>query len=472
LSAATSPNIIVVLADDLGYGDLGCYGNSEVHTPHIDHFASEGLKFTDCYAAAANCSPSRAGLMTGRTPWRLGIHNWIPMLSPMHVKESEITIASLLKDAGYDTCHVGKWHLNGMFNLPGQPQPNDHGFDHWFSIQNNALPNHRNPYNFVRNGIPVGPIDGYSADIVTDEAIQWLETERNSGRPFFLFVCYSEPHEPVVTAERHSHLYADKEDPAERALLGNITQLDAGFGRLMQAVDDLELRDDTLILFTSDNGPAITGKHPYGSAAPLRAKKGYLWEGGIRVPGLLRWPGHTHPESTCKEPISGVDLLPTLCEIAQVEPPGDRAIDGTSWLPLLRDEPVDRDTPLYWHFLRAKGSVKVSIREGDWKLVASIDQPDLRPSGGITQDDIDYQTRAQLTDFALYDLTRDIAEATDLKDTEAERFNAMKHTLSEMYDEVREESPVWPVWEFPHYEGMRIEWPEYKALIKPPVYVP
>ena len=150
-------NFLIVLCDDLGYGDLGCYGHTVVQTPNVDHFAGEGLKLTDCYAAAANCSPARTGLMTGRTPYRVGIHNWIPMLSPMHVRESEITIATLLRDAGYDTCHSGKWHLNGWFNLPGQPQPNDHGFDHWFSTQNNCLPNHRHPYNFVRNSIPVGP---------------------------------------------------------------------------------------------------------------------------------------------------------------------------------------------------------------------------------------------------------------------------------------------------------------------------
>ena len=170
--AGAAPNFLVVLADDLGYGDLGCYGNEAVHTPHLDRLAAEGLRFTDCYAAAANCSPSRAGLMTGRTPWRLGIHNWIPMLSPMHLQASETTIATLLRDAGYATCHTGKWHLNGMFNLTGQPQPNDHGFDHWFSVQNNALPNHRNPYNFVRNGIPVGPLEGYSSGLVTDEAVR------------------------------------------------------------------------------------------------------------------------------------------------------------------------------------------------------------------------------------------------------------------------------------------------------------
>ena len=130
--------------------------------PHIDHFASEGLRLTNCYAAAPNCSPARTGLMTGRTPYRVGVHNWIPMYSPMHVRAEEITVATLLRDAGYATCHSGKWHLNGRFNLDGQPQPSDHGFDHWFGTQNNALPTHHNPENFVRNGKPVGRILGYS----------------------------------------------------------------------------------------------------------------------------------------------------------------------------------------------------------------------------------------------------------------------------------------------------------------------
>lgn len=468
----SSPNVVIVLADDLGYGDLGCYGNEIVRTPHLDRFAGEGMRFTDCYAAAANCSPSRAGLMTGRTPWRVGIHNWIPMLSPMHVRASEITIATLLRDAGYDTCHVGKWHLNGWFNLPGQPQPGGHGFDHWFSVQNNALPNHRNPYNFVRNGIPVGPMKGYSAGIVTDEAIRWLREGRDEGNPFFLFVCYHEPHEPVATAERFTALYADLDDPAERALWGNITQLDAGFGRLMTELDSLGLSEDTLVFFTSDNGPAITGKHPYGSSGPLRAKKGYLWEGGIRVPGLLRWPGRIDPGSTSEEPISGVDLLPTLCEIAGIEAPADRALDGASLVPLFAGGKLERQTPLYWHFLRSRSSVKVAIREGDWKLAARVDTPDLKPGGGITTEDIEFGKQAELSEFELFNLREDIAETTDRRSDEPSRFAEMKSRLLEKYREVRDESPTWPAWEFPRYEGQRIEWPEYRALRKPPVYEP
>ena len=170
------PNYLVVVADDLGYGDLGCFGSEIVKTPNIDRFASEGLRLTSCYSAASNCSPARTGLMTGRTPYRVGVHTAIPFNSPMHMRSSEITIASLLRRSGYTTCQVGKWHMNGRFNHPSQPQPPDHGFDYWFATQNNALPNHKDPDNFVRNGTPVGKTEGYSADIMAKEAIGWLRT--------------------------------------------------------------------------------------------------------------------------------------------------------------------------------------------------------------------------------------------------------------------------------------------------------
>ena len=154
---STHPNLIIVLCDDLGYGDLACYGNKVVKTPHLDQFAAEGIKFTRCYSAAPNCSPARTGLMTGRTPYRAGIHNWIPYNSPMHVGKQETTLATLLQKSGYQTCHVGKWHMNGNLTDDRYPQPTDHGFDWSFGTQNNALPCHKDPVNFVRNGKAVGP---------------------------------------------------------------------------------------------------------------------------------------------------------------------------------------------------------------------------------------------------------------------------------------------------------------------------
>ena len=158
-------NFVIMLADDLGYGDVGCYG-SAIRTPAIDALARDGVRLTDCYASAPVCSPSRAGMLTGRTPTRLGIHDWIPAGSPVHLRKEEITIPKLLKQVGYATCHVGKWHCNGKFNSPEQPQPGDHGFDHWFSTQNNAGPSHENPRNFVRNGVRAGPLEGYSSELI------------------------------------------------------------------------------------------------------------------------------------------------------------------------------------------------------------------------------------------------------------------------------------------------------------------
>ncbi|MDF1752261.1 MAG: sulfatase-like hydrolase/transferase [Verrucomicrobiales bacterium] len=462
LNAEQPPNIAVVLCDDLGYGDLGCYGHPVIKTPRIDAFAAESLTFTQCYSAAPNCSPARTGLITGRTPWRVGIHNWIPFMSPMHVKAEEITIATLLQDAGYQTCHVGKWHLNGLFNLPGQPQPNDHGFDHWFATQNNALPNHRDPYNFVRNGIPVGPLKGYAAPLVIDEAIAWLKGKsRTEEKPFFQFICVHEPHEPIATDPKYEALYAEYPDPARRAHHGNITQMDDAFGRYLDALDDLKLTENTLVFFTSDNGPAITGMHPYGSSGPLRDKKGAIYEGGIRVPGILRWPGKTKANSRSNTPVSGVDLLPTLCELAGIEPPRDRKIDGSSFLPLLKGEPFQREVPLYWHFNRAKSPVKVAMRDGDWKITARLTGPQFNRGADLLEEEQNAQKSAELTGFELYDLGSDPAETNDLAATETGELNQIKSRLEAMYREVRDESPTWPVWEWPKYEGQRIEWPEY-----------
>ncbi len=454
------PNIVVLLADDLGYGDLACYGNPVVKSPNLDRLANQGMLFTNCYAAAPNCSPSRTGLMTGRTPWRVGVHNWIPFMSPMHVRESEITIATLLQKTGYETGHFGKWHLNGMFNLPGQPQPDDHGFKHWFSVQNNALPNHHNPYNFVRNGIPVGPLEGYSAQLVAEETIRWLDKQRDSAAPFFAFVCFNEPHEPIASAPEFTELYDDHSDPGFRAHHGNISQMDAAVGSILKKLDEMGLTESTFVLFTSDNGPAITRWHPHGSAGPLRAKKGHVYDGGIRVPGIIRWPGKVKAGTRSDVPIIGTDLLPTLCEIAGIEPPRDRVLDGTSFLPALAGKTISRNRPLYWHFYRASSKVKVAIREGDWKILATLDGPALK-GVDITREEIVAYKRANLQDFELYNLRDDIAESQDVSGEHPQRFASMKKRLQQYYLEVREESPSWPEWKWPRYEGKRIEWPDY-----------
>ncbi|MEM9018453.1 MAG: sulfatase-like hydrolase/transferase, partial [Verrucomicrobiota bacterium] len=206
---STRPNFVVVLCDDLGWGDLENYGHPTIKTPRLMQMAAEGIVFSDFYSAAPVCSPSRVGLLTGRNPNRAGVYDWIPSASPdeplkssrslVELRESEFTIAKMLKSVGYATVMSGKWHCNAMFNSEKQAQPGDHGFDHWFATQNNAAPSHENPKNFVRNGEEVGLIEGYSCEIVADEFIDWLGSHHESGSdaPFFAYIAYHEPHEPV-----------------------------------------------------------------------------------------------------------------------------------------------------------------------------------------------------------------------------------------------------------------------------------
>jgi arylsulfatase len=454
------PNIVVVLADDLGYGDLGCFGHPRIKTPRLDEFAAAGLKLTSCYASAPNCSPSRTGLMTGRTPFRVGVYNWIPMFSPVHVPRSEVTIATLLRNSGYDTAHVGKWHLNGDFNLPSQPQPWDHGFNHWFSTQNNALPNHRNPVNFVRNGVAVGALRGYSSKLVVDESIEWLEHGRDTAKPFFLFVCFHEPHEPIATADQFAGLYPS-DDPSLSAHHGNVSQMDHAFGRVVDTLDRLQLRENTFVFFTSDNGPAITGMHPHGSAGQLRDKKGHVSEGGIRVPGMVQWPGVVEAGTISDQPVCGLDLLPTLCDMTDVAIPDDRALDGASFVPMLRGEMIKRSKPLYWQFNRSSGDIKVAIRDGDWKLSARLTVDAPQPGGGIPEGEFAAIKSGELTGFELYNLTQDVAESNDVKAKQPQRFAAMKHQMIQQFLDVQQEAPEWPLWEWPRYESEQIEWPDY-----------
>lgn len=455
------PNFLIVLSDDLGYGDLACYGHPTLITPNIDQFAAEGLKLTSCYAGHPNCSPSRTAIMTGRFPFRVGVWDWIPVNSPMHVPKSEITVATLLRRAGYDTAHVGKWHMNGKFNSTAQPQPPDHGFNYWFSTQNNALPNHHNPANFVRNAVPVGKLRGYAAPLVAREAIHWLQDVRDKTKPFFLYVCFHEPHEPINTDPKYANLYTT-DDPSLAAHHGNITQMDAAFGKLMTAVDKLGLRKNTYIMFTSDNGPAITRIHPHGSAGPLRAKKGHLYEGGIRVPGIIRWPGHTKPGSQSDIPVSGIDLLPTVCEIAGIPLPSDRAIDGTSFLPVIKGKPIKRETPLYWHFPRAKSIPKVAMRIGDWKILATLEDLPEKQDMAIRPGEMKALKTATLATFELYNLAKDIGESNNLAKNKPKKLKEMIAKLRPLYKEVVADAPNWPLWKRSgHGREIDIIWPAY-----------
>jgi arylsulfatase A len=422
-AAAARPNFVVFLADDLGWGDLGCYGHPVIQTPNLDAFAKQGVRFTQCYAASAVCSPSRSAILTGRTPYRNGVFTWIPENREIHLRRSEITITSLLKERGYSTCHVGKWHLNGYFNDPRHPQPNDHGYDWWLATQNNAGPSHENPTNFVRNGRPAGRLEGYSAPLVVNEAVTWLKEHRDKSKPFFLAVWTHEPHYPIKSAPEFKARYPQLSDPVQVEHHANVTQLDHAFGTLMKALDDLKLAGETFVIFTSDNGPEGDGitTPGRGSTGGLRGRKRDVYEGGIRVPGLLRWPGHAPAGATNDTPIIGSDIFATICDIVKIPLPADRVVDGGSLLPALAGKPVERQRPLYWRCNIAREWPRTAMRIGDWKIVA--DEP--------------------LTKFELYNVRSDRQEREDLSTKEPAKFAEMKAALQKLNGEIEAEGPPW-----------------------------
>ena len=420
---AAEPNVIIFLTDDQGWGDLGCYGHPRIQSPNIDRFATEGLRLTQCYSACSVCSPSRSSILTGRTPYRNGVWRWIPEGSQYHLRTSEITLPSLLKKKGYDTCHVGKWHLNGLFNSKDQPQPNDHGYDHWMATQNNAAPNHLNPINFVRDGQPAGKLEGPSSGVCVQEAIGWLENRKDKSKPFFLTVWTHEPHMPIETAEEYLKLYSDIEDPDLRQHHGNITQVDAAFGKLMKAVDSLGYRENTFVAFTADNGPegdGIKGR-TRGSTGGLRGRKRHSHEGGIRVPGIVRWPGTIKSGTTSSVPVIGTDIFATVCEITGVAVPTDRVLDSASMTPVFRNEPIVRSQPLYWRNHLAAEQFRVAMREGNWKIIASED----------------------LSSFELYNLNEDWQESKDLASKYPDKFNELKAKLIAHDASVLKDGPDW-----------------------------
>ena len=283
---AEKPNIIVILCDDLGYGDLACYGHPHIKTPNLDRMALEGIRYTSCYSAAPVCSPSRVGLLTGRSPNRAGVYDWIPPARPnskrpdgreqVHMRQSEVTIAQKLKAAGYATCLSGKWHCNSKFNSDAQPQPNDAGFDHWFATQNNASPSHENPKNYVRNAAEVGKLEGYSCLLAADELIAWMKdkgTPETDQPPFFGFLAFHEPHEPVASPKALVDGYADvAENEDEAQYFANVENLDAAVGRVLGALQETGKDENTLVIFTSEQRA--------GNSESLQKRASFLGKAG------------------------------------------------------------------------------------------------------------------------------------------------------------------------------------------------
>ncbi|TWU19886.1 sulfatase family protein [Allorhodopirellula heiligendammensis] len=412
---AERPNIVVFVADDMGWGDSATYGNELIQTPNMDKLAAEGVKFTQCYSACGVCSPSRSAILTGRTPYRNGVWRHLSGNHEAHLRVSEVTFPELLKEVGYETCHVGKWHLlsRQQFNNPEFPNPSDHGYDYWMYTQNNAIPSHKNPNNFVRNGVPIGELEGYSAQLVAGEAKHWLKDIHDPQKPFAMTVWVHEPHSPIATDPRFESLY---EGHPNRKYMGNITQLDDALGMVMDALDAQGVSENTLLFFTSDNGPVPA----YGGVTGgLRGNKRSDHEGGIRVPGLARWPGHIEPGTTSDVPVVGTDIFATVLDIVGIPLPTDRTIDGVSMLPAFANEPVERKVPLFWRTHVSSPEDRVAMRIGDWKIVGD----------------------ETLTKFELFDIEKDWQEKNDLAAKMPEKMDEMKSVLFKVWADIEEEGP-------------------------------
>lgn len=368
-SRADRPNIVVLLADDLGYGDLSSYGHPTIRTPHLDRMAEEGVRLTSFYAAAPSCTPSRAALLTGRYPVRSGLPHVLGPDARTGLPASEVTLAEALKARGYRTAAVGKWHLGH------RPEflPTAHGFDTYFGVPYSNdmtrpwVPSDE-PVPLLRGAVVVErPVEQATLTRrYTEEAVRFMRGA--GGEPFFVYLAYTMPHLPIHASERfrgrsRAGLYGDV-----------IEEIDWSVGQILEALPALGVDRDTIVVFTSDNGPWLDlparmlqgGVRPWhaGSPGPLRGAKATTYEGGLRVPGIARWPARIPAGQVSAELATVMDLYTTLVRAAGGEPPRDRPVDGQDILPLLAGR-APSPTKVFYYF---RGEELEAVREGSWKL--------------------------------------------------------------------------------------------------------
>jgi len=425
------PNIVLLVADDLGWTDLACYGSGYYQSPHIDQLAAEGMKFTDAYAYA-NCAPTRACLMTGQNTPRHGMYTVstgargkerdrkvIPVENIQSLDPSTPTLGTLFKSVGYVTAHVGKWHLG----TPGQSGPLELGFDYNIGGFRGGMPKtYFAPYENAH--LPDGPEGENLTDRLAEEAVKIIRQHRDEQ--FFLYLPFYAVHVPLEAKEPLIEKYKQREPVGghhNSTYAAMIETLDAAVGRVLQTLDELQLADETLVIFISDNG-GLGGYASMGlphsrnitDNAPLKGGKGSFYEGGIRVPMIVRWPGVIAPGTECDVPVSVLDFFPTLATVADADTPTDHPLDGTDIVPLWRGDSIE-DRALFWHFpgyLEAYGPEKwrttpVSvIRDGRYKLLEFLEDGRLE----------------------LYDLQEDLGEWNDLADE-------VPHTASKLLTKLR-----------------------------------
>ena len=370
LGASARPNIVFILADDLGYGDLGCYGCEDIQTPNLDRLATEGVRFTDYYANGAVCTPTRAAFMTGRYQQRLGLEDAVTYQEMGRgLPEDGQTVADALRGAGYATGLVGKWHLGYDF----ERRPLQQGFDSFFGFLGG---NHHYFQHMDRIGVPdlwLGnesvEREGYTTDLLTAEALAFLAKHRE--QPFFLYLAHAAPHFPwqgpddankLVEPKKKSWQEGDRETYAAM-----VERLDQGIGQVLHQLDELGLRESTLVVFSSDNGG-----HTHSRNAPMRDFKGTIWEGGTRVPCIARWPGHLPAGATTSQVAITMDWTATFRRIAGLgtDPAGE---DGLDLLPILIGDEPTRERTLFWRITNRRSRKTVeegrAVRRGSWKFI-------------------------------------------------------------------------------------------------------
>jgi arylsulfatase A-like enzyme len=363
---AKKPNVIIIFTDDQGSIDLNCYGAADLATPHMDGLAKRGVKFTQFYSAAPVCSPSRVGLMTGRTPQHGGLEGNVP-LDAVGMPSDQITIAEALKKEGYATAHIGKWHLGHS----EKTIPNGQGFDHSFGHLVGCIDNYShffywsgpNKHDLWRNGKEVFHNGRFFPDLMVKEAGEFID--QNKEKPFFIYFALNTPHYPYQGSPEWLEHYKDLPYP-RNLYAAFLSTTDDRIGNLIRKVEEAGLSDDTIIIFQSDHGASqeVRAHHGGGSAGPHRGGKFSLYEGGIRVPAIISWPGKI-PQNEARDQIAtGCDWYPTILELCGV-PAADHKIDGKSLVPVLKsNDAKTRHSEFHW-----KSGKSTAVRQGNWKLI-------------------------------------------------------------------------------------------------------
>ena len=441
---ADRPNIVFLFIDDMGWKDVGFMGSEYYETPHIDRLASQSMVFTDAYANAPNCAPSRACLMTGQYTPRHGIYTvgnsdrgdtryrkLIPIPNRTHLPQDAVTIAAELSKVGYVSASIGKWHLGD----PPDGGPCEMGFDVNVGGSSAGMPHHGyfSPYELSQ--LDEGPEGEYLTDRLTDHAVEFIHD--NKDRPFFLYLTHYAVHTPIEGKEEIIRKYEGKpgsngqNNPEYAAMVESVDQ---SVGRVLDALDELGLAEDTVVIFFSDNG-GVGGYEEWGikgkeitSQQPLHGGKGMLYEGGIREPTAIRWPGVVEPGSACGTPITGVDFYPTMLEIAGAHPTSGKVLDGESIVPLLTGSgELERDA-VFWHF-----PAYLQGRENTWRTT---------PAGAMRQGDYKLLEFFEDGRLELYNLKDDIGERHDLSDEMPQRTRQMHERLVEWRRSVRASVPT------------------------------